>query len=52
MTQIPSLLDILTNAWNQAKAAEKKANEERIGIEAEILESSNSKTAPPRWKRA
>jgi hypothetical protein len=37
MTQIPSLLHILTDAWNRAKAAEKKVNEERIAIEAEIL---------------
>jgi hypothetical protein len=37
MSQIPSLIHILTNAWNQAKAAEKKANDERIAIEAEIL---------------
>jgi hypothetical protein len=38
MTQSPSLLHTLTDAWNKAKAAEKEANQARIAIESQILE--------------
>jgi hypothetical protein len=38
MTQPPSLLHTLTDAWNRAKAAEKEANQARIAIESQILE--------------
>ena len=39
MTQSPSLLHTLTDAWTRAKAAEQAANKERLAIEAQILES-------------
>jgi hypothetical protein len=39
MTQSPSILHTLTDAWNRAKTAGQAANKERLAIDSQILES-------------